>query len=172
MTTHESFCSPFTVLVCVFQMNLPLLMESDSLTYLSAAMATRWSIDAVQQRTSHDVHISHSSGPSIQPSLICKHRCNKKWNAIYWKFHQSKCKSEPNKYNSIRLPECSDYKLLDTVTTKTKYTLRASKIKAVIHWFHISKNIEYIANLIWSTQCLCVCVCARAYVLKFKQSRK
>lgn len=50
-------------------------------TYRSAAMATRCNIDAVQQRTSHDVHISQSSGPSIQPSLIyiAQH-----WNDFHW----------------------------------------------------------------------------------------
>ena len=42
--------------------------------YLSTAIATRWRIDAVQQSTSLDVHMSHNSGPKIHPSLIWKHR--------------------------------------------------------------------------------------------------
>lgn len=41
-------------------------------THLSAAMATRCSMDAVQQRTSQDVQMSHSSGPNIHPLLICR----------------------------------------------------------------------------------------------------
>lgn len=41
-------------------------------THRSAAMATKCRIDAVQQSTSHDVQMSHSSGPRIQPLLIWK----------------------------------------------------------------------------------------------------
>lgn len=44
--------------VLVYNVNLK------RLTHLSKAIATRCSIDAVQQRTSLDVHISHNSGPS------------------------------------------------------------------------------------------------------------
>jgi hypothetical protein len=39
--------------------------------YLSVAMATKWRMDAVQQRTSEEVHMSHSSGPRIHLWLIC-----------------------------------------------------------------------------------------------------
>lgn len=35
-------------------------------------MATKCKIEAVQQRTSMEVHMSHSSGPIIQLLLICK----------------------------------------------------------------------------------------------------
>lgn len=38
--------------------------------HLSSAIATKCKMDAVQHRTSQDVHISHSSGPRIQPLLI------------------------------------------------------------------------------------------------------
>lgn len=44
-------------------------------THRSTAMATRCNMDAVQQSTSHDVQMSHSSGPRIQPRLICKCEC-------------------------------------------------------------------------------------------------
>ena len=38
--------------------------------YLSIAMATRCNIEAVQQSTSLDVHISQSWGPNVQEWLI------------------------------------------------------------------------------------------------------
>lgn len=41
-------------------------------THRSVAIATRCNIDAVQHKTSHDVQMSHNSGPNIQPLLICK----------------------------------------------------------------------------------------------------
>lgn len=43
-------------------------------THLSSAMATKCNMEAVQQSTSHDVQMSHSSGPSIQPWLIFSER--------------------------------------------------------------------------------------------------
>lgn len=43
-------------------------------THLSSAMATKCNMEAVQQSTSHDVQMSHNSGPSIQPWLIFSER--------------------------------------------------------------------------------------------------
>jgi hypothetical protein len=43
-------------------------------SYLSVAMATRCRMEAELHRTSLEVHISHSSGPKIQPWLTCKRR--------------------------------------------------------------------------------------------------
>lgn len=142
-------------------MSSPPFMENVSSTHLSAAMATRWSIDAVQQRTSHDVHISHSSGPSIQPSLICKYTC-KKWNEIFWKCHQSKRK--PNKYNSIRLPERSWYSHnknkihIESFGNQSRHYIDSTYQK---YWIYCDIDLKYA-----------MCVCVRASVLKFKRSRK
>lgn len=74
-------------------------------TYLSKAIATRWSIDAVQQSTSLDVHISHNSGPSdhsrdtsyTAPRGITRQATNKsatandkiKWFETLWRFRSS-----------------------------------------------------------------------------------
>ena len=41
-------------------------------TYLSTAMASKCNIDAVQQSTSLDVHISHKTDPKVHCPLIYK----------------------------------------------------------------------------------------------------
>lgn len=80
-------------------------MNLKRLTHLSKAIATRCSIDAVQQRTSLDVHISHNSGPSdhsrdtsyTAPKGITKQATSKsatakdkiKWFETLWRFRSS-----------------------------------------------------------------------------------
>ena len=45
-----------------------------SQTDLSSAMASRWRMEAVQQRTSLLVHMSHRNGPNTQLCRICREK--------------------------------------------------------------------------------------------------
>lgn len=63
----DIYLGPADMLVKFFNL---LLIYITCSTYLSAAIATKCKIDAVQQRTSQEVHISQTSGPSLQPLLI------------------------------------------------------------------------------------------------------
>lgn len=66
--------NPHATAVQILYIKINYLNQLQRVRYLSTAIATRWSIEAVQHSTSLEVHISHSSGPKIHPLLICKNK--------------------------------------------------------------------------------------------------
>ena len=130
-----------------------------SQTDLSSAMASRWRMEAVQQRTSLLVHMSHRNGPNTQLCRICREKYLQYMKNIFATpapqlklqcFHLRVCKSADQKNNPfpvfptlISVLQGNLCLLLNLSTKKEQYVIHDVQFQIQIQKINLVDNTAF-----------------------------